>query len=275
MNRFSKICRFFSSFEPAKTLGQRLAPQRLSIPAEYYYKKLKLTPGEISSGAIGFGSMIVAAMVPIVGCFNWIVALSLMPFVFFLGYSYFLGLLPRKYREEQLAIAKYSELIIEEFLMTVSATGSIFDAVRFIAEGNYPYVSSRFKEMICRINHGEPPEQLITEFALSQPSKLLRDYLITFIATKSVSGKLLKQLSSYSQWEIQSEYSKFTMQVESRIMILVGIGIFFPIILGLGLVMWGFGNTVFMFSLIPIQAILLVTLNRMLLRTKTRLLGGQ
>ena len=274
MKRFVKLCRFFASFEPTKTLGQRLAPQRLNTPTKYYHKKLGLTPGEISSGAIGLGCIIAAIIIPAIAYFNWIVAVSLAPFAFFLGYNYVSSLLPKKYREEQLAIAKYSELIIEEFLMTVSTTGSIFDAVRFIAEGNYPYVSSRFKEMIYQINHGVPPEQLISEFALSQPSRLLRDYLLTFIATKNVSSKLLKQLSSYSQWEIRSEYSKFTTQVESRIMILIGIGIFFPIIVGLGFVMWGFGNTLVMFSLIPIQVMILAILNKMLLRTKTKLLGG-
>lgn len=83
----------------------------------------------------------------------------------------------------RLIAEKYSPLIINEFKMVLALTNSLHRATAFVADGGYPYVSSRLKEVLKRVNGGVSVENALLHYANYEAPPTIRNFLINFIKT--------------------------------------------------------------------------------------------
>ncbi len=177
------------------------------------------------------------------------------------------------YNKIRYSILKYSDLVFQDILLILNTTNSIFDAIYYISSANYPYLSNIFKEMIFQINfYGKSPEILLDDFINQLPNGNLKERLISLMATKFNRNKLLEQLETLSG-DKKSEYETVTKQLESKLIIMVGICLFFPILTSLFISFIGkFANL-----LSPLMFLLFILLNHklrnQLLKTHFELFG--
>ncbi|MFX0142389.1 MAG: hypothetical protein ACFFDN_52600, partial [Candidatus Hodarchaeota archaeon] len=178
-----------------------------------------------------------------------------------------------EFESEKLLILQYVELTFQEFLIILATTKSIFDSIFFISQGNYPYISKRFQEMIWKINQGANPEEILYNFALSQPSDPLRERILNIIATNYSHDTIIEELESHIV-EKENEYQKFTKQLDSKIILIIGICSFLPLLVTITILLNGWQNNVWIFILIPFFWIIIRYLKRSLLKSKFLIFGS-
>jgi len=233
-----------------------------------------LDPNEAVSGIVIF-SLFLGVGISVLSflCLNNVfVSIMVGVIAFYLTGTYVLKQLTQSHLKKLSALYKYSDLAIEDFLTAYNSTGSIFDAIKFVSEGNYPYISEEFRKIIYKINCGYPPEDLLRDFAITQPSETLKSFILTMLDLRADLNAIQK-IVELNRMQIQMEYQKFTMQIESRIMIAVGLTVFLPLIFGLTSIIWGIGDTPLILILIPLQVILMWVLTRGLVKSKLTILG--
>lgn len=89
--------------------------------------------------------------------------------------------------KERLEAERYSPFIIDELRLAYRATNSIERAVCFVAEGGYPGVSSRLKEILKRTEEGEDLSKLLLKYALSEAPPSLREFIPRFLRKPSLA----------------------------------------------------------------------------------------
>ncbi|MFW9830156.1 MAG: type II secretion system F family protein, partial [Candidatus Thorarchaeota archaeon] len=142
-------------------------------------------------------------------------------------------------------------------------TNSMFEAIEYVSKGDYGIISSEFSKMIPLLNCGVSPEHLLTHFATTQPSIILRRGLLTFIQSSETSRSSLDAVITDSHDNLQRKYERLTMQWESRMMVYTGLLVFLPIIIILGLSIRGLADN----PLILLLPILQFGLSKFLLST--------
>ncbi|MHA1321909.1 MAG: hypothetical protein ACTSRL_03865 [Candidatus Helarchaeota archaeon] len=207
--------------------------------SHFLNEKYDLLPSEIISSSIitfllGF-VFIGIILFPINLVFGLFIAFIISYAISYKIFQYPLAI----FTQERLILLKYSDLAFQNFLLILNTTGSIFDAIQFIYEANYPLLSKMFNEMLFQINfNGKSPESLLQNFIDQLPNSNLKERLINLLATKFRPGKLLKQLEDLVG-DKKMEYEVFTRQLESKLIILVGICLFFPIMFSLFISFFG------------------------------------
>jgi hypothetical protein len=165
--------------------------------------------------------------------------------------------IPRNFEKEKVVISYQVPLILQEIVLASAGSGSIFDLIILIAKGNHSIVSKAFARIASRVNNGEEPEKLVRRYADSQPCESLRQYLMNATAANLEWSELRKVLKE-RKGEAEYEYQRYTMQVESRILLIVGLGTFLPIIFSVAVLVNVTSNN--SFSLLIIAALFIVLL---------------
>jgi pilus assembly protein TadC len=161
-----------------------------------------------------------------------------------------------KYQKQLLTIEKATPQVLEELATLFLTTGSAFESIEYVSKGDYGPISSAFSKMIVMLNNGLPPEQLLREYATSQPSMTLRRGLLTFIQFIESSATNLEAAINDAHEDLQRKYEGRTIQWESRMMVISGMLVFLPIIFILGVAIRGLGSHPFVLIL-PIFQFLL------------------
>lgn len=244
----------------------------LTISIEHFFKEGQITAEEVAGGAVGFGFIIAIITLLVGSIINILVASMLSIAMFVFGVNYVITYFPKKYNKTRWTIARYADFILEELLFTLSTTGSIFDFILLIANANYPIISQEFKILANKVNSGEKPEKLLINFAHSQPTETLKIYIPAILKASELSDNLVDRTVKIAQREVRNEYQKHTLLLESRLLIVMGIGFFIPIVISLGLLLRNMGSNLIFLVLIPIQIIILVILEKFVAQSKTTLL---
>jgi hypothetical protein len=165
--------------------------------------------------------------------------------------------IPRNFEKEKVMISCQVPLILQEIVLASAGSGSIFDLIILIAKGNHSIVSKAFARIASHVSNGEEPEKLVRRYADFQPCESLRQYLVDAIAA-NLEWSELRNVLKERKGEAESEYQRYTMQVESRILLIVGLGTFLPIIFSVAVLVNVASNN--SFSLIIIAALFIVLL---------------
>jgi hypothetical protein len=191
--------------------------------------------------------------------------------------TWFYDSIPREIEKEKVMISYQVPLILQEIVLASAGSGSIFDLVILVAKGNHGIVSKAFARIVSSVSNGEEPEKLVREYANSQPCESLRRYLVDAIAA-NLEWSELKKVLRERKGEAEYEYQKYTMQVESRVLLIVGLGTFLPIIFSVAVLVSSMSNNLLsMIIIATLFIILLLLLQKLLMKPirRTEILGAQ
>jgi flagellar protein FlaJ len=267
-----RISKSFGKNKTLRRMGKRMISRELIISTEHFFKEGQITAEEAAGAALGFG-LTIAILTLIVGImFNILVGAMLSIAMFVFANNYVITYFPKKYNKNRWTIARYADFILEELLFILSSAGSIFDFILFVANSDYPIISQEFKSLANQVNSGEKPEKLLINFAQDQPTETLKIYIPAILKSSEISDNLVDRTVRIAQREVRNEYQRHTLELESRLLIVMGIGFFIPIVISLGLLLRGMGSNPLFLTLIPIQIMILVILEKFAMQSKTNLL---
>lgn len=253
MNVFDKVCKFSGSISILRNLATKVINERLSRSAKYY----GYVATDIISCAILVSLALAATFFFCLFFVNLLLGIVVSIGVAYLTYLLLINYLPQKLRREQITISRYASLILDEFYFMLQSTGSIFDALQVVALGGYPFVSKKFREIVKRVHNGECPESLLLRYANSQPSEALRQGLVELLCAQPLSSEAARNIIELAEREIRGHFLEFTLQLESRILVLFGIGFFVPLIFSFAVFLLGFVKSPLVFLVVPIHITLL------------------
>ncbi|MHA1380323.1 MAG: hypothetical protein ACTSRG_18310 [Candidatus Helarchaeota archaeon] len=271
--KYTTVCKKCSKLKYLRELCIRMNNKKLSIAAQHLFNKYKLYPHEIFCTALIFLSlsMIISLIFSLImkNLFFFLMG-TILGILFY--YS-IINKLVNEYENEKLLILKYLEIMFHEFLIILLTSKSIFDSILFISKGNYPIISKKFQEMIFQINFGSNPENLLHEFALNQPSRPFRDRILTLLATNFSFDIVVEELEK-NIIEKETEYQKYTKELDSKLVLILGICTFIPLLLTILILLNGLENNYIIF-IFPIFFWFLVNyLKRNLLKTNFLIFGS-
>jgi hypothetical protein len=268
LNVFDTVCKFSGSVSLLRKLGVKMVNDRLSQSAKYY----GYVAAEVASCAFCVASVLAATFFFCLLLINPLLGIVVSIGVAYFAYLLIVNYLPQKLRKEQVAISRYASLILGEFYFMLQSTGSVFDALQVVALGDYPFVSKKFREMIKRVHNGEHPENLVLRYANSQPCEALRQGLIELLSAQPLSSKTARDIIELSEREIRGHFREFTLQLESRILVLFGMGFFIPLIFSFAVTLLGFVGSPLVFLVVLIHVTLLDILYNKLTSSEVALL---
>lgn len=231
---------------------------------------------DVSAGAalIFLGTFIIsfALLLYIVGFLSLFISLLL-------GYgvsAWFCDSIPRRIEKEKLVISYQVSIILQEIVLASAGSGSIFDLITLLVKGKHPIVSKAFAKITRRVSNGDEPEKLIRKYANLQPCETLRRYLLDAVSL-DLDWTELKKVLSKRRGEAEHEYQRYTLQVESRVLLIIGLGTFWPIIFSIAAFVNGLWHNVPVMLLIALLFLFLIALLQKLLMKPIRnveILGG-
>ncbi|MEX2752429.1 MAG: hypothetical protein Q6366_011175 [Candidatus Freyarchaeota archaeon] len=267
-----RVSKFFGKNNCLRKIGKRMVSRELILSIDYFFKEGQVTAEEVAGGALGLG-LFLSILTLIVGIFfNILLAAMLSLAIFIFACNYVLTYFPKKYAENRWTVARYADFILEELLFILSSTGSIFDFILFVANADYPLISQEFKKIANWVNSGEKPEKLLVNFAHNQPTETLKIHIPTILKSTEISDNFAEKTVRIAQREIRNEYQRHTLELEARLLIVMGIGFFIPIVISLGLLIRGLGANPLFLMIIPTHILILVVLERFVTHSKTNLL---
>jgi len=234
---FAEICRAASSVRVLKALGQKIFRNDPPIDAMYYHR-FGLNKEDVKSGAtfmflVTFTVSFVL-LSQLIGFISFFVSLL---FGFTIS-AWFQNLIPRRVEREKILISYQVPLVLQEMILASAGTGSIFDLITFVARGRHPVTSRAFARIASHVSNGAEPERLVKNYANHQPCQSLRRYLVDAVSV-GLEWDELKKVIKERRGEAEFEYQKYTMQVETRMLLIVGLGTFWPIIFSIAVLVNG------------------------------------
>ncbi len=270
------MCRAAANHKLMRGLGYRVFRSRLSVPATYY-NRYALDIEDLKAGAALIFLTTSTSSVAIV---SYLQIFVLVPICLLISYGisiWFYDSVPRKFEKEKAIISYQVPLIVQEIVLASAGSGSIFDLVVLVARGNHGTVSKAFSKIVKYIDNGEEPERLVRKYANSQPCESLRRYLLDALSV-DLDWSELKKVLKERKGEAEFEYQRYTMQVESRVLIIVGLGTFWPIIFSVAVFVNSLSNNLLsMITMALLFVVLLLILQKQLMKAvrRTEILGEE
>ena len=247
------ISRIGKGFPGASKLGRRLLSLNFANAVNQLYK------GSILAENVLGGSLVGSVFLFLLTTFFLAQILNVISSVISgLSFALFFILLINnsihsKYDKEITSLEKVIPYLLEEISSIYHTTGSIFEALLYVSRGDYGVMSSRIAEMIEPMNQGIPPEQLLEKLALNQPSQILRRGLLACTHSLGLNSHGLDAIIEEAHQSLQHRFERLTLQWESRMMIFVGLLVFLPLIVILGVSIRGLAGSPFILILPVLQ----------------------
>ncbi len=251
-NFYISYCKCFNRIHFFKELGNLISSKKLSIISKFLSQNYNLLPSEVISTSLGTFIILFFPILIIFLQFNTFLAIIASIFIGYLGAYKIFNYPFDKFSQTQNTILQFSDLAFQDLILILNTTNSYFDAIHFISQSKYPIISNIFKDMIFAINfNGKSPESLIFEFIYSLPNGILKERLLNLMASKFHPNKLIEQMEFYAG-EKKSEYIATTRQIESKLIIIIGVCLFFPILTALFISFLGTSANFFSLIIIPL-----------------------
>jgi hypothetical protein len=257
-------------------LGSRIFRTRQSVSAAYYHRYALNIEDLKAGGALIFLTTSTSSVVIV----SYLQIFVFVPICLLVSYgisAWFYDSIQRKFEKEKAIISYQVPLIVQEIVLTSAGSGSVFDLVVLVARGNHGAVSKAFSKIVEYIDNGDEPERLVRKYANSQPCESLRRYLLDALSV-DLDWSELKKVLKERKGEAEFEYQRYTMQVESRVLIIVGLGTFWPIIFSVAVFVNSLSNNLLSMIIIALLfVVLLLILQKQLMKPvrRTEILGEQ
>ena len=131
-----------------------------------------------------------------------------------------------RYNRIMSTITEHADLIYNELATVKSYSNSIIEAIRFIATGKYPYISSELLVTINKIELGAVPEKEIAQFLQRYPIPILIEGWSLFLDNQAITDRNLDVTQELAQQLAFNRFEEQTTQLETRVMLFVGLSLF-------------------------------------------------
>jgi hypothetical protein len=273
---FVRISKIAGKFRITRALGARLTRVSSSTTAKYCHR-YGLRVEDIGAGSVLLFFVSFAAssslLFPLVGYLCLLIGLLIAYGVS----AWFYNWIPRRLERQKLTISYETPLILQEIFLASAGSGSIFDLVKLVIMGRHRLVSKAFSKITSRVNNGDRPEDLIVKYANYQPCEALRGYLLDAVSLNLEWDEIRRVLQD-KKGDAEFEYQKYTMQAETRVLLIVGFGTFWPIIFSIAVFVNNLWRNLFsLMSVALLFTVLLYELQRKLMEPirSVEILGGQ
>ena len=241
------------------------------------YNRYGLTMEETSAGSVLlFISTFLASSLLLFLLLGYLSPIISLPIAYG-SFAWFHNRIPRRLEKEKLIVSCETPIILQEIALASASSGSIFDLAKLVADGKHPYVSKAFSKIIQRTNNGVRPEKLVIGYANHQPCETLRRYLVDAVSL-GLEWREMKKMLNDKRGEAEFEYQKYTLQAETRILLIVGFGTFWPIIFSMAIFVDNLWRNRFSLIIVALLfSFLLYVLERRLMMPlrNVKILGGQ
>jgi Flp pilus assembly protein TadB len=223
----------------ATRLGAALVSLDFKEAARYLFQG-SFSAEEIAAGALLMGLLALTLGTVCLGCLFSTLSAAILSFSLAVFVVLFvLNSVTLRYDGEITRIERETPYALEELATIYLSTGSVFDAILYVSQGDYGTVSSALAQMIPLLNAGVPPEHLLTQMAHRQPSPTLRRGILSFVDFVQTNSTNLDAVITDSHENVQRRFEHLTFQWESRMMVYAGVLVFLPLIIVLGLAVRG------------------------------------
>lgn len=271
-----RTCRIAAKCRIARALGARLFRNDSKETATYCHR-YGLTLEDVGAGtALFFLTTFAASSLLLFHLLGYLCFL-ISVLVAYGSSSWFHNWIPRQLERERLIVSCETPLILQEIVLASAGSESIFDLAKLVVMGRHPFVSKAFSKIIEHINNGDRPEKLVLKYANHQPCETLRRYLVDAVSL-NLEWSEIKRLLQNRRGEAEFEYQKYTMQAETRILLIVGFGTFWPIIFSIAIFVNNLWHNLFSMIFVALLfSVLLYVLERKLMKPirNVQILGGQ
>ncbi len=272
---YVKYCKFFQFSGLLKKLGQKILSKKLSGIADYLNRSYALLPMEIIAACMGTFLLTFIPLMIILLQVHLILGLIIPIFVSYLTAYTVFNYPIAKYNQIQRILLQYSDLAFQDLSLILNTTNSIFDAVQFLSKARYPVLSEKFSDILFEITFNrKSPEFLINQFLYELPSGELKERLLTIMATNFQPDKLLNQMENIAG-EKRLEYSIATEQLENKLLILMAICLFLPMVFGLFLSFLGTTGNYLCLIIFPLFIISIHKLRDRTMKNQFELFGEE
>ncbi|RLI50761.1 MAG: hypothetical protein DRO73_02030 [Candidatus Thorarchaeota archaeon] len=264
MTLYERLCRLGERTPVLSSIASRRRNNELERASRFLRPIMSVTPVGVTAAAY------LGALLTLVGilALSWWLALHLFLSVPIAAASalivyYVISSYPiSRMNSYRLMLSDEADVMFEQFLLVFQSGGTIFDAMRLMAESDHPYLSTAFQRMLAEVAGGRPPEKCLMEFASNQPSDDLRRYLIAIVSALERKTYLLESLSGES-FEADLTLRSKNLELESRLLIVAAVITYAPMMFTMVVSLTGQVTSPMVMLLIPV----LVGLN-LLLRTR-------
>lgn len=213
------------------------------IPNSYFLDYYKVNRFEINNSILILSFFISLIVAFITFFFDVFLGFLLFIVIFLAMILFFI----RKIRKEYLSIIseveQSADLICREILLVISTTHSIPMMVEYLSKGSYPIISPMLKKMVCELNVGKSPIELLEDFANKQPSETIKEFLKEIVIPYAKGNlKINKSVNFETQWRVRKSFDIYLAQLEGKTSIFLAITTVIPITISMLLVMLGHFN---------------------------------
>ncbi|MHA1402150.1 MAG: hypothetical protein ACTSSI_00100 [Candidatus Helarchaeota archaeon] len=231
-----------------------------------------MNPNEIIGASIIFSIFIFSTTFFFLILFNIFISFVISTMFALFSYIYLKNRLIFYYDKIRIQIIFGTELAFQDLLLMLKTNHSILDGIELIANGAYPVISSKFQEILKGVNNGEDPEILLWNFAETQPSNTLKERIQNLLSN-NFKRDLITDFLELNYVEKQAEYKRYTKELESKLIFLIGLCIFLPFIITLFLSFYGLAANAITIILIPIIIMIFIFIRSKLFKTSLQIFG--
>ncbi|MCS7368276.1 MAG: hypothetical protein NDF57_00945 [archaeon GBS-70-058] len=269
--------RVFSSFQPPffKKLLRKHVPQLFTESINFLknkYEKFEVSSEDVYANII-VSLLVISGVVLLISInfvkdtvISFLITLFFTICIYILIYYEIVG----EYNHDRFLIHMYKFMAFRDMVLAYKSTNSIFEAINFVACGNYPIISTNFEVILKNIINGFDPEKFSSEATeLKIISSLLNEML--------VNVKNAEKSKEYmSAKDVLNAYEKLFSKIEAYCLFLLFIGMLLPLSLMFIIPHLNrfFPITFIMPLFVLLQIISLIVLSRILLSNIHVALGG-
>ncbi|MEM1537851.1 MAG: hypothetical protein QXK12_06365 [Candidatus Nezhaarchaeales archaeon] len=172
----------------------------------------------------------------------------------------------RKVEYESSLVDSYAAIVLEELRLVLSTSGSLFQALTFVSNGDYPLISKAFKRVLNLAQEGISLTVALSKLAKEQTSETMRKGLWLLITGSRKHGlsERIWDLSAL-QSEARNRFTLYMKHTHNSLLVLIPLAFLLPPSMVLALTIKRF-TLLILPLLIPMHLILLTLTIKLLSR---------
>jgi len=270
-NGIINLCKILSICIPSQLKG-KIKRKEVAEEIRLVLERYQISEEELYSGSLVFGLVlsITTFLCILFAEGSYLLAITFLVSSFMILSNLPIIILLGEARQLRATYLSYADIILETFLFSKIATGDIYDALVSVANLEEEAISHHFKKVLKKVLlEGISAEKVLMNSARGNPFETLKAYILVMFKLNS-SSKVWRQAIKEARREIRDEYQKYTLELESRMMMMAGVSMFLPLLLTMWLIAPNSDGLLYM--ILPIQSSSAAFLSRLLLSSKQKIL---
>lgn len=235
-------------------------------------ERYQISEGELYGGSLALGLIlsVTASLCTLIAGRDYILAMTVLATTFMVSSNLPIIIFLQEARQLRTVYLSYADIILETFFFSKIATGDIYNALVSVVNLEEDTISPHFKKILKKVLlEGVNTEKAVINFVHGSPFEALEEHVSVMFRLSSLRGNW-RQAIRKARNEIREEYQRYTLELESRIIMIVGASMFLPLLLTIWLIAPNSEGLLYM--ILPVQSGSAAILSRLLLSSKQNIL---